>query len=125
MARTPIKRTTQEIQNWGFDETYNQPAFEILVENVAETALVRQKPIATEDTLQANTGKYSTIAVTDSGDSNLIYFGDVAVGSVGSTSQAIWRISRLDTTTLLTVTWAGGSKEFNQIWDSRESLIYS
>ena len=48
MSRVPIKRTSQEINNWGFDEDYNKPYVEILVENEAETALVRQKPIATE-----------------------------------------------------------------------------
>jgi len=49
----PIKHTSQAIDNWSFDETYQQAAVEILTENAGGTALERQKTIATEETLQA------------------------------------------------------------------------
>jgi len=52
----PIKHTSQAIDNWSFDETYNQQAVEILTENAGGTALERQKTIATEKTLQAVAG---------------------------------------------------------------------
>jgi hypothetical protein len=59
----PIKHTSQAIDNWSFDETYEQAAIEILVENVAGTALVRQKPIATE----AKQDDIVTILTNDNG----------------------------------------------------------
>lgn len=39
------KRTSQSMDNLSFDETYDQNAVELLVENTAGTALVRQKEI--------------------------------------------------------------------------------
>lgn len=49
MSISKTKYTSQNIDNLSFDETYEQAAIEILVENEAGTALVRQKPIATSD----------------------------------------------------------------------------
>jgi hypothetical protein len=69
----PIKHTSQAIDNWSFDETYQQAAVEILTENVGGTALVRQKPIATEETLQIVAGlNYDTLEVDTTGGNTII-----------------------------------------------------
>lgn len=48
MNISKIKRSSQSIDNFSFDEEYLQSAVEVLVENPEGTALVRQKAIATE-----------------------------------------------------------------------------
>jgi len=50
------KYSSQYIDNLSFDEDYKVSVTEVVTENVAGTALVRQKPIATEETLQALQG---------------------------------------------------------------------
>lgn len=57
----------------------------------------------------------------DSVDSNLIYVGKAAIGSV--TSAPVWQIKRMDKTTLLEITWPGDAL-FNKVWDDRESYTY-
>ena len=57
------------------------------------------------------------------GDSNIIYIGEAANGTL--TSAALWKITRLDTTTLLSVTYADGDLNSDNVWDDRESLTYS
>lgn len=56
-------------------------------------------------------------------DSNIIYIGEAANASL--TSNPAWKITRLDTTTLLKVTYADGDLNFDNVWDNRESLTYS
>lgn len=42
------------------------------------------------------------------------------------TSEALWRIKRLDTTNDdLVILWADGDANFDNIWDDRASLTYS
>lgn len=45
------KRTSQAIDNFGFDEKYLIPGTGLYVENEGENEVVRQKEIATEATL--------------------------------------------------------------------------
>ena len=69
----PIKHTSQAIDNWSFDETYQQAAVEILTENAGGTALERQKTIATEETLQKIAGmNYDTTSVDLSDMANIV-----------------------------------------------------
>ena len=69
----PIKHTSQAIDNWSFDETYNQQAVEILTENAGGTALERQKTIATEETLQAIAGmNYDTTSIDSSDPASIV-----------------------------------------------------
>ena len=58
----------------------------------------------------------------DSGDSNITYMGEARVGA--GTDEEVWRIKKMYEGTGLIITWAGGG-EFNQVWDDRESLVYS
>lgn len=59
----------------------------------------------------------------DSGDSNIIYVGEAANGT--ATSAAEWKVTKLDTTYVLDVTYADGNLSYDNIWDNRESLSYS
>ena len=59
----------------------------------------------------------------DSSNSNYIYVGDATAGS--ATSSAVWRIKRLDFTSGLVTTYADGNTNFDNVYDNRESLIYS
>lgn len=52
----------------------------------------------------------------------LVYIGECLIG--GSSSSAVWRISKIDTTLGASVKFAG-SGGFNQIWDDRAFLTYS
>lgn len=62
---------------------------------------------------------------TDFATESLIYRGEAAVGS--ATSASVWRIRRLTLAADDDVTeeWAGGTAEFDKIWDDRASLTYS
>jgi len=59
----------------------------------------------------------------DSGDTKIEYVGRAEAGSL--TSQAVWKLFRIDDTTGTDKLYAGGSTEFDQIFDERESLTYS
>lgn len=64
---TPIsktKYTEQYIQNMSFDDDYKISAVELMVENAAGTALVRQKETPIYDTLVADTSDESNIIIT-------------------------------------------------------------
>jgi hypothetical protein len=66
-------------------------------------------------------GIYAVRYNKDSVNSNLLYVGEAAVGSVDTNS--VWRILRLDSTNG-TIKWAG-SAQFSQIYADREILIYT
>ncbi len=50
------------------------------------------------------------------------YMGEATVGAV--TSSAVWRVKKIDSTTGISITWAG-TGTFNQIWDNYASLTYT
>lgn len=78
-----------------------------------------QESIATE-----NTSRYVKQLDYDS-SSNLIYLGLAKIGS--ETSGSLWQIQRLTWTNnnLVTIEWADGDFEFDNIWDNRTSESYS
>lgn len=61
----------------------------------------------------------------DESDSTVTYVGLAVVGSL--TSDPLWRIQKIDQSVagMTSVTWAGGSNAFEQVWDDRTSLTYS
>jgi len=80
---------------------------------------------STETTLQTISFggfKFSLRLAANSGDSNIEYVGEAAIGT--ATSAASWRIKEIDSTTGVTIRWAG-TGVFDQVWDSRETLTYS
>lgn len=58
----------------------------------------------------------------DSGDGNITYVGEATPGT--ATSEAKWRIMKVDKTTGTAITWADGDGEFDNEWDEREALSY-
>lgn len=72
----------------------------------------------------------AAIKALDSGDSNIFYLGEAAIGA--DTSESSWRIRKFDKTGgsgRFRITWAETDgvpdARFNKIWDDRESLTYS
>lgn len=60
----------------------------------------------------------------DEVSSTLAYYGEAATGTSGAT--ALWRIRRITTAgTVVTVEWADGDGQFNNIWNNRAALSYS
>lgn len=53
----------------------------------------------------------------------LAYFGQASVGA--SESSSVWQIQKLDFTTGVVITYAGGSDSFTNVWASRASYTYS
>ena len=51
------------------------------------------------------------------------YVGYAAVGVTGS--EAFWKIKRMTTSgTVLTIEWADGNEEYDNIWNNRVALTY-
>jgi len=53
---------------------------------------------------------------------NYIYIG---ASSVTDTSQALWKIKRLDTTNTLSTKWADGDENYDNVFDNYLTLDYS
>lgn len=77
---------------------------------------------STETTLQTISfgGFKFTLRLATVGDVD--YVGEAAIGT--ATSSASWRIKKVDSTSGISITWAG-TGTFDQIWDNRASLSYS
>lgn len=71
-------------------------------------------------------GTFSTFTTAtrldDTTTANVVYIGKAVPGVLPSSPS--WQISRLDTSTGLTKTFADGDSSFNNIWDDRASLTY-
>lgn len=63
------------------------------------------------------------IQIDDVTTPNITYIGKAYPGA--STASAVWQISKIDSTSGTNITWAAGSSNFNQVYDSRASLAYS
>jgi hypothetical protein len=64
------------------------------------------------------------LELIDTVSSNLIYIGQAAIGSLGST--AVWRIERVTITgSIIKKEYANGVSTYTNIWDNRASLSYS
>ncbi len=58
----------------------------------------------------------------NSGDSNIEYVGKAKIGA--STSDAVWQIKKINSTTGTIITWADTDDNYNNIYDNREALSY-
>lgn len=114
-----IKRTSQAIDNLGFDEEYLLPRTTLMTENAAGTAVSTQKQIATEETLQA--------VLAASGGSVYNYIqsaADATYKYYGFASSTGWKFKRK---TLATGVWmvAEGAGSYDTNWTARASKTYS
>lgn len=75
--------------------------------------------------IDTNSSKTSySIRTDETTTANTIYVGYAAIGSAESGS--VWKIFKiLDSSGNLTITYADGDAEFDNIWDNRASLTYS
>lgn len=103
------KLTPTNILNRSYD-----PTLDILLVEPVETS-----PDGTSG-LRKVTGNLATV-IRSSG--NYIYIGKAAIGT--ATSAASWQVKRLDTTTLLDITWADGNASYDNVFDNYASLSYS
>lgn len=73
------------------------------------------------------TADYSTVyppIIDTTTTSGTIYFGFATVGSSANTSSAIWRIMRMvDSSGILTFSFADGDTNFDNIWDNRATTV--
>ena len=60
--------------------------------------------------------------VVDSSGAPVFYVGKAPIGTASSAS--VWKIQKIDTTSGVIVTYAGGGN-YTQIWDNRTSLVYA
>ena len=64
-----------------------------------------------------------TITLVDTSNLEIIYIGSALPNSLSS--QAVWRIQRVDLTTSETkILFADSDQNFDNIWDNRASLSY-
>lgn len=77
---------------------------------------------STETTLQTISFGGSKFALRLATVGSVDYVGEAAIGS--ATSSAVWRVKKVDSTTGISITWAG-TGIFNQIWDNYASLTYT
>ena len=59
----------------------------------------------------------------DEASATVSYIGEAAPAS--STSAAVWRIRKLDTTSGVNLLYADGNTRFDNVWDNRASLTYT
>lgn len=92
------------------------------IENIPATDTSALATEAKQDSIIALQANYA-LQLDDTTTANVTYIGKAAIGS--ATSAAVWQIYKLDETTGMIKTWAGGTDAFDQVWDDRASLIYS
>jgi len=64
-----------------------------------------------------------SITYIDTASSTTVYIGNAPASS--ATSESVWQIKRIDTSSGTTILFAGGVPTFTQVWDDRASLSYS
>lgn len=64
------------------------------------------------------------VTYIDESSSTTTYIGKAGIGT--STSSSSWQIKKiLISGTVTSITYAGGTDNYNQVWDDRASLSYS
>jgi len=83
--------------------------------------------LATETTLTLVANELKTYAIqyaVNSGDSTITYVGKAVAGS--TLASALWQIKKItDTSGDLSIQFADGDANFDNVWNDRESLSYS
>lgn len=106
--KPPTERTVQNMVGWSFDNEYKVITVAQVEYDGANLVRKQSDVLATR--------------LDDSADP-IIYIGKAPVGS--DEGDAVWQISKLDTSSGVITTWADGDASFNNVWDDRASLSYS
>jgi len=62
--------------------------------------------------------------MVDESNANIVYKGFAVPGA--KTSEAVWAVTKITNNKgVLAYQWAGGTKNFDKVWDNRKALIYS
>lgn len=99
------------------------PASQVTTLTPQTDALTDAELRATPLDVNLDTTNYTTRIEEDSGNPDITYIGNAAIGS--SEGDSVWQIKRLDSSTGLIKLWADGNDDFDNEWDNRESLSYS
>jgi hypothetical protein len=77
------------------------------------------------DTRQLSVDDYKSISTVrlDSASATVTYVGEAAAGS--AEGDAVWRIKKIDESVGLSIKWADGNTNFDNIWTNRASLTYT
>lgn len=103
------KYSTAHILNSSFDEaTQNLAAVGVLYDG---TNLVYQM------------SPDMSLRLDDTTTTDVTYVGVASPGS--AEGSAVWKIKKIDETTGLSITWADGNSNADNIWTNRASLTYS
>lgn len=102
-----IKRSSQAIDNFSFDEG-----------NLVKVVLPLEVDPA-GGVLKKVTGNLALQYVVDG---TKIYVGEATIGAL--TSEAVWRVFKFDSSTGA-ITWANGSPNFENLFSNPSSLSYS
>jgi hypothetical protein len=76
----------------------------------------------TVDKIESDTSKDKAKRIDDTTE-NVIYVGTADIGS--TTSSAVWKIKKIDSSSGYVITWADGNADYDNVWDNRASLSYS
>jgi hypothetical protein len=82
--------------------------------------IATDQQVTTNQKIAVTTEDDASGLIVDQASSTIIYLGEGLFGAL--TSEAKWKIKRIDLTSGVVIKAA--SQEFNQVWDSRASLIY-
>lgn len=84
-------------------------------------AELRASPLDVQGTFYSTTAQYAVIA-DDQTTGGVVYVGYAEPGTL--TSEAAWRIKKINTSNYPITTWADGDTLFNNVYDDRTSLSY-
>ena len=59
----------------------------------------------------------------DQATTTLFYVGEATFAA--PTTSPLWRIRRIDTSAGVSVTWADGNSNYDNVWDDHTSLTYT
>jgi len=110
--KNPHARTSQEMDNLSFDDTYNQNTQLMLGE---DGATLRKVAVNTDGTL-----KTPELTLRAYNDGTYDYIAEAQPAS--ATSAAVWRIIRVDSSG--NIIYADGDTNFDNIADNYSSISY-
>lgn len=106
-SKPPIERSEQNVQNWSFDNEFKVLA----VEQLKYDGVALQREPSENTALQVDVSGSTT------------YVGIAPTGS--TTDDAVWQIQKYDTSSGVSLEWADGDSNFDNVWDDRATGSYA